>query len=417
MRYAGMQLLFSDIKSDLSVAQAVPAMTVDGRCVRCGQKQSIQLPIGLRYCPVCVNLGRVVEGQSLYRFDAPKFPPTHSLTWSGKLTPAQQVASDQLVRSVHAHREHLLWAVTGAGKTEMLFPAIASVLDGGGRIGVAAPRIDVVRELAPRLAQAFAETPMAVRYGGAPWPQHDVALTVLTTHQLLRYYHCFDLLVIDEVDAFPFVHDEALMYAARHAVKGSLVWLSATPSKKLLQQGRAGKIGLSTLPRRFHGQPLPVPKLAWVKKAKLPKQLPPQLLAQLKALVTTHRVLLFVPDIDWLKPITNVLRQQLKVEIQSVHAQDEQREAKVLAFRAGQIQVMVTTTILERGVTIHRCAVIVLAADSPRFGSDALIQMAGRAGRAADSPDDPVWFYAQHYTRDIQVATMTIEKLNHMKVG
>jgi competence protein ComFA len=111
--------------------------------------------------------------------------------------------------------------------------------------------------------------------------------------------------------------------------------LSATPSKKLLQQGRAGKIGLSTLPRRFHGQPLPVPKLAWVKKAKLPKQLPPQLLAKLKTLVTTHRVLLFVPDIDWLVPITNVLRQHLKVEIQSVHAQDEQREAKVLAFRAG----------------------------------------------------------------------------------
>nr|WP_243681122.1 helicase-related protein [Lacticaseibacillus manihotivorans] len=124
-----------------------------------------------------------------------------------------------------------------------------------------------------------------------------------------------------------------------------------------------------------------------------------------------------MPDIDWLVPITNALRQQLKVEIQSVHAQDDQREAKVLAFRSGQIQLMVTTTILERGVTIHRCAVIVLAADSPRFGSDALIQMAGRAGRAVDSPDDPVWFYIQHYTRDIQVAITTIEKLNHMKAG
>ena len=417
MRYAGMQLLLSDIQSNPSVAQAIPAMTADGRCVRCGQNLTIKLPIGLRYCPVCVNLGRVVEGQSLYRFDAPKFPPTHSLTWTGKLTPAQQVASDQLVQSVQVHREHLLWAVTGAGKTEMLFPAIAEVLDAGGRVGIAAPRIDVVRELAPRLAQAFAHTPIAVRYGGAPWPKQDVALTVLTTHQLLRYYHCFDLLVIDEVDAFPFAHDEALMYAARHAVKGSLAWLSATPPKALLQQGRTGKIGLSTLPRRFHGQPLPVPKLAWVKKAKLPKQLPPQLLAQLKALVTTHRVLLFVPDIDWLVPITNALRQHLKVAIQSVHAQDEQRETKVLAFRAGQIQVMVTTTILERGVTIHRCAVIVLAADSPRFGRDALIQMAGRAGRAADSPDDPVWFYAQHYTRELQVAITTIEHLNHMKAG
>lgn len=415
MRYAGMQLLQDDIKTDPSVAQAVPAMTAEGRCVRCGQKQTIKLPIGLRYCPVCVNLGRVVEGQSLYRFAAPKFPATHSLTWAGELTSAQQAASDQLLQSVQAHREHLLWAVTGAGKTEMLFPAIASVLDGGGRVGVAAPRIDVVRELAPRLAQAFAKTSMAVRYGGAPWPKTDVALTVLTTHQLLRYYHCFDLLVIDEVDAFPFAHDAALMYAARHAVVGSLVWLSATPDQSLLRQGRSGKIGMSTLPRRFHGYALPVPKLAWVKKSRLPKQLPPLLLAQLDKLVTTHRILLFVPDIAWLKPLTEALRHVLTVNVQSVHAQDDQREAKVLAFRAGQIQVMVTTTILERGVTIHRCAVIVLAADSPRFGRDALIQMAGRAGRAADSPDDPVWFYVQHYTRDVQVAINTIQRLNAMK--
>jgi competence protein ComFA len=106
-----MQLLLSDIKSDPSVAQAVPAMTADGRCVRCGQNHTIKLPIGLRYCPVCVNLGRVVEGQSLYRFDAPKFPPTHSLTWSGKLTPAQQVASDQLLKSVQVRREHLSWII------------------------------------------------------------------------------------------------------------------------------------------------------------------------------------------------------------------------------------------------------------------------------------------------------------------
>ncbi|WP_125710267.1 helicase-related protein [Lacticaseibacillus porcinae] len=417
MRYAGMQLLLDDIKSDLSVAQAVPAMTTDGRCMRCGQKQAVTLPIGWRYCPVCVNLGRVVEGQSLFRFEAPRFPPTASLTWQGELTHAQQQASAELCASVKAQREHLLWAVTGAGKTEMLFPAIAQLLNKGGRVGVAAPRIDVVRELAPRLAQAFAHTPMAVRYGGAPWPKQDVQLTVLTTHQLLRYYHCFDLLVIDEVDAFPFAHDAALMYAAQHAVIGSMVWLSATPDQKLLQQGRRGKIGLSTLPRRFHGYPLPVPKLAWVKKVHLPQQLPQPLLDQLKKLVTTHRVLLFVPDIDWLRPIVKALRRQLNVAVQSVHAQDEAREAKVLAFRAGEIQVMVTTTILERGVTIHRCAVVVLSADSPRFGHDALIQMAGRAGRAADSPDDPVWFYVQHYTRDLQVAITTIEQLNHMKAG
>ncbi|WP_374955073.1 DEAD/DEAH box helicase family protein [Paenibacillus sp. PCH8] len=59
----------------------------------------------------------------------------------------------------------LLWAVTGAGKTEMIFPLLQHTLDRGGRALVATPRRDVVLELAPRLAKAFPGTPIATLYG------------------------------------------------------------------------------------------------------------------------------------------------------------------------------------------------------------------------------------------------------------
>ena len=411
MRYAGMQLLEAEVL-DSSLAQVVAGLRPDGTCNRCGQKQPVRLPSGERYCPACINLGRVSDSTKLCRFPAPALPAGNYLTWAGVLTDDQAKISAALQASVAAGRDHLLWAVTGAGKTEMLFATIARVLDVGGRVGVAAPRIDVVRELAPRLAAAFATTAMAVRYGGAPWPQQDVALTVLTTHQLLRYYQAFDLLIVDEVDAFPFAHNQALAYAAKQAVRGVTLWLSATPPAALLQTARRGRIDLSVLPRRFHNAPLPQPKIAWLGRQRLPEHLDRKLGRRLAAIVQTHRCLLFVPEIGWLAPLVAQLRRQLAVPIAGVHAADPKRAEKVQAFRRGALQLLVTTTILERGVTIPKCAVVVLAADARQFDAAALIQMAGRAGRSADSVADPVWFYTRHYTRALQQAERTIRRLN-----
>lgn len=100
-------------------------------------------------------------------------------------------------------RSFLLWAVTGAGKTEMIFPLLDAVLRGGGRALVATPRRDVVLELAPRLAKAFPEHSRAVLYGGSEDRWTNAALTLATTHQLMRFQGAFDLVLIDELDALP----------------------------------------------------------------------------------------------------------------------------------------------------------------------------------------------------------------------
>ncbi|KAA0781568.1 DEAD/DEAH box helicase, partial [Bacillus sp. BB081] len=125
----------------------------------------------------------------------------------------------------------LLWAVTGAGKTEMTFPLIDSVLKNAGKVLVATPRRDVVLELAPRMAKAFPTTTMAVLYGGSEDRWQEADLTIATTHQLLRFSQAFDLFILDELDAFPFHNDPMLAYAANRCCKsdGAFVYLSATP--------------------------------------------------------------------------------------------------------------------------------------------------------------------------------------------
>lgn len=61
---------------------------------------------------------------------------------------------------------------------------------------------------------------------------------ICTTHQLYRFYRAFALLVVDEVDAFPFVGDQGLAYAVATALQrnGQLIYLSATPDDQLLKK-------------------------------------------------------------------------------------------------------------------------------------------------------------------------------------
>ncbi|SEC34060.1 Type III restriction enzyme, res subunit [Paenibacillus sp. GP183] len=60
----------------------------------------------------------------------------------------------------------LIWAVTGVGKTEMIFPFIQHIVANGGKMLVATPRKDVVLELQPRVMKAFAGRSVVTLYGG-----------------------------------------------------------------------------------------------------------------------------------------------------------------------------------------------------------------------------------------------------------
>ena len=53
---------------------------------------------------------------------------------------------------------------------------------------------------------------------------------------------------------------------------------------------------------------------------------------------------------------------------------------------------MVTTSVLERGITVPKADVIVLYAHDDLYDARTLIQMAGRSGRAASHPIGSVYF-------------------------
>src|SRR5699024_9347116 len=121
------------------------------------------------------------------------------LHWKGTLSEQQEKASKDIVETIKKNQTRLLWAVTGAGKTEMLYEGIAYGLKNKKRIGIASPRIDVCLELAPRIKEAFPHTKIAVLYGGMEEKYGYTQLVIATTHQLYRFKEAFDVLIIDEV--------------------------------------------------------------------------------------------------------------------------------------------------------------------------------------------------------------------------
>ncbi len=120
-------------------------------------------------------------------------------------------------------------------KCYLLF--LHQTLQEGGRIALASPRVDVCLELFPRIQAVFFLTKaIALLHGNSQEAYRYTKLVICTTHQLLKFHQAFDLLIVDEVDSFPFVNNEHLYYGVRNARKrSSLVYLTATPTKRIAE--------------------------------------------------------------------------------------------------------------------------------------------------------------------------------------
>ncbi|WP_264805223.1 DEAD/DEAH box helicase [Cytobacillus sp. NCCP-133] len=382
-------------------------------CARCDEEHCT-------YCRKCLMMGRVSACTPLVSWSGPVQTQSDNqrpLKWNGTLSPGQQLASDRVKQAVTDNTELLVWAVCGAGKTEVLFEGINTALAAGKRVCIATPRIDVVLELGPRLKAVFPEIPVAVLFGGSEDRHLQAPLTIATIHQLLRFYKAFDTVILDEVDAFPYTADDSLQYAVRQSRKpvSSMIYLTATPNQKWQKDCHNGKREYVTIPARYHRHPLPVPAFKWCgnwEKALKKDQLPSAVTQWIKKrLETQKQCLLFFPNIDKMDKVLPILR-KLEPKIESVHAEDPDRKSKVQKMRDKEVPMLITTTILERGVTFPNVDVAILGAEDRIFTESALVQIAGRVGRSAQFPSGNITFFHYGKTESMVKARRQILKMN-----
>lgn len=408
-----------EIDENQQLLKAMKQIADKYQCQRCGTSSSSFLPGKTAYCRACIGLGRITSKSYLLRENGNlKFPKRSFLTWSGRLTKDQRHVSNKMCQSISDRRNHLVHAVTGAGKTEMMFRVIDQVLKSGGRICIATPRIDVVNELYPRFCEAFDELAIGKYHGQEYQEPKFEQLTICTTHQLLKFYHAFDLIVIDEVDAFPFVNSPMLAYGAQNALKknGNYIYLTATPTNEQMRQVQLGLINYSLLKHRFHGGKLPVPKeILLLKPTRNNKdQLHQKILRHLQKLAELNKpVMIFIPKIIELPTYYKILSEKFpRKKIATVYAGDPKRIEKIQRFRESEIDFLLTTTILERGVTIKHVQVLVIDADDRIYTTASLVQIAGRVGRLKSDPSGNIIFYYHQYTTEIKNACKQIKRMN-----
>ena len=372
-------------------------------CPVCGNVDihSIGYLNGKPYCRRCISFkGKEVEHKPSY----PKKAPIHL---AYELSPEQIELSDKLVENYKKGIDSLVFALCGSGKTEICLNLIKFVVSKGLHVGFAVPRKSVCCELGMRLKEIFNKNTVAIVFGG----HHKIIegdIICLTTHQLFRYEQYFDLLIMDEIDAFPYKGNNVLQQMFKRSVKGHHVLLSATPTKELIDEYKKHGKDLLKLFARFHHHALPVPQIITGNIIKLNYIL----IKKLRYFIDNNKpVFVFVPTIDYSKKLCRFLKLFFSKGTY-INSKKENQQSIIDNFRKGKIQYLVTTAVLERGVTIKDLQVIVYKADHGIYDSSALIQIAGRVGRKKDAPEGEVIFLAKRKNKHMERAVEDIVAAN-----
>ena len=212
----------------------------------------------------------------------------------------QQQASDEIQTAFGKFQPFLLYGITGSGKTEVYFDAMAKVLAQGRQVLFLLPEINLTPQLLKRVENRFADVPTAVLHSqmAAGKRTQDYLRAMLGQAKLvigtrLAVFTPMDdvgLIVVDEEHDSSFKQDNELRYHARDLAvwrakqSGCPVVLgSATPSLESWHKAQSGAYRLLQLTERAHAAAqLPQVDILNVGRLKLDNGFSPQALQLLK---------------------------------------------------------------------------------------------------------------------------------------
>jgi primosomal protein N' (replication factor Y) len=203
---------------------------------------------------------------------APTPDPAHA---PPTLEPAQAAAADDL-RARVATRTFgvtLLEGVTGSGKTEVYFEAVAETLRQGRQVLILMPEIALTAQFLDRFAARFGARPAEWHSGVNPrkrariWmgvAERDAACVVGARSALFLPFADLGLIVVDEEHEAAYKQDEGGAYQARDMAvmrgrfeNAAVVLASATPSIESRVNAESGRYGHLRLTSRHGGRALP----------------------------------------------------------------------------------------------------------------------------------------------------------------
>jgi ATP-dependent DNA helicase RecG len=349
-----------------------------------------------------------------------------SLPW--KLTPGQvevsrEIESD-LAADIPMHR--LLQGEVGSGKTVVALRAMLAVVDSGGQAALLAPtevlaaqHLRTIEKLLGPLAQGGMlggvenATQITLLTGSQNSAARKEALAlaasgqagiVIGTHALLSESVVFNdlgLIVVDEQHRFGVEQRDALK--AKAVNPPHLLVMTATPIPRTVAMTVFGDLDISTLRELPLGrQPITTHVVPTLEKPTFLDRAWERIREEVSQ---GHQAYIVAPriaagssedaDLDFLygeqsPDIASVEELAPKLHggalkglrIAPLHGRltTELKDATMRAFSAGEIDVLVSTTVIEVGVDVPNATVMVIM-DADRFGVSQLHQLRGRVGR------------------------------------
>ncbi|MGE5373242.1 MAG: hypothetical protein ACM3QZ_14785 [Solirubrobacterales bacterium] len=414
-------------------------LNVDGSmaCNRCGHEYRVVKTYCERgrkecfMCQECLMLGESKPCDALYAAVA-KAQPEEGFVKSVRLSldisfsQPQYEAFETLTRFIRKDSltECLVLEACGAGRPEVVYGAVREVLKRGGRVLFGVLRRDYLEDMALRLERAFPGAGLVTSTGNRTWERNgDIILA--TTHQAMKYYKRFDLVILDESETFPHRANPMLINALRRARKneGKFIYLTPTPTPEVYAMSQRGLMKVVQIPGRPHGKPLVVPRVVLEKELANDTKIPEQLLHLIRETLEEDKAqgLIIVPDADRARRVGEQLMHQLELlplqgltgePVAWTDARDPLRDKKVASFIKGEHNILVTTNLTRRGDRAPNSNLVVLWADREIFDEGLLVQLAGRVGWSDAYPSGKVWFVTSRQTREIEGAIRKIKLLN-----
>jgi primosomal protein N' (replication factor Y) len=187
----------------------------------------------------------------------------------------QQAAAAALQATVaqDGYSVTLLDGVTGSGKTEVYFEAVADTIRRGRQSLILMPEIALTAQFLDRFAARFGVRPaewhseLTPRRRARTWSavaKGEVPVTVGARSALFLPYADLGLIIVDEEHDPAYKQEDGVHYHARdmavvrgHIARIPVVLASATPSLETMVNARRGRYRRVLLPERFGGQRLP----------------------------------------------------------------------------------------------------------------------------------------------------------------
>ncbi len=247
----------------------------------------------------------------------PRRPPLQPPDWrlpGPTLSSAQEIAATDLIATLgKGFSVTFLDGVTGSGKTEVYFAAIAAALEQGKQVLVLLPEIALSAQWLQRFAKRFGTPPAQWHSDLGHADRRDTwravasgeaRLVVGARSALFLPFHELGLIVVDEEHDQSFKQEDGVIYHARDmaVVRASLAKIpialvSATPSVETQVNVEEGRYGRLHLPARHGSARLPEIRLIDMRRTPPERRsflAPPLLEAMRNTLAAGEQAMLFL---------------------------------------------------------------------------------------------------------------------------